>query len=173
MEGWQLYLGLHERREELISGTACRVWDAKTNRGGACIHMVDPTCSAQEEQDHRETQDQILGQDSQVWSQDPKERRRGQEIRQREWQYALVGLDLQGNEKRLSVFASWGKGGVPMYTAINFARRFPLYLKIDLSPPVRSLRACSWPVSLVSRRVTNSCVIPASLFFYLFRPGLL
>jgi hypothetical protein len=65
MEGWQLYLCLHERHEELISGTACQLCNAKMNHGGACIHMADPTCSAQEEQDHHETQDQILGQDSQ------------------------------------------------------------------------------------------------------------
>jgi hypothetical protein len=105
MEGRQLYLGLHERcGEELISGTACRLCNAKTNRGGACICVVELTCSAQEEQDHSKTQDQILGQDLQVWGKDPKEHQRGQSIRQREWQCILVGRNLQGNEKRLTRF---------------------------------------------------------------------
>jgi hypothetical protein len=82
MKGRQYYLGLHERHQKLIFGAACWECDAETNRGRACICVVDSTCSAETEPNHRKTQDQILGQDSQVWNQDPKDRQRGKSNRQ-------------------------------------------------------------------------------------------
>jgi hypothetical protein len=52
MEGRQYYLGLHERHQNLISGAACQVCDAETNRRRACIRVVDSTCSAETKLNH-------------------------------------------------------------------------------------------------------------------------
>jgi hypothetical protein len=82
MKGWEILIQWKDGSstwvstkdvKTLISGAAGRVCNARANRGRACIRMVDSTCHAQEEQDHREAQDQVLGQDSHVLSQDPKD----------------------------------------------------------------------------------------------------
>jgi hypothetical protein len=73
MEGWQYYLGLNEGYQGLLSGATCRVCNSETNRGRACIRVVDSSCSAETEQNHREAKDQVLGKNPQVWSQDLKE----------------------------------------------------------------------------------------------------
>jgi hypothetical protein len=41
MEGRQYYLGLHEGYQGLLYGATCRVCNSETNRGRACIRVVD------------------------------------------------------------------------------------------------------------------------------------